>query len=284
MGRPGFNLYPNTTMKKLALIFAAISRYLIRCLEWYQPGSSGMYGQIPKRPAIKVLLVASLFIASLALAETPSQIAADYRAKANTALDKVNDTLEKATVPIIADLVKAGDTTGADEVKTQLKAKQNGEPVAKPHAKAANLFTLYDAARLRALDPIQQATIRKLDAVLAGADGKKLETVDAVKAVREEVEAVKVITAATQEFPLQWSYHLEPTMRPSGQIEFQPNGLFLLKIAGRQPDEGKWKKSKDGSIKLTLGGETFPMVVTNNQAVMEMSIGKRYLKAITGTP
>lgn len=82
-------------------------------------------------------LILAALVTVTALAETPAQIAADYRAKAETALEKVNATLEKATVPIIADLVKAGDTTGADEVKAQLKAKQDGEPVAKPHAKVA---------------------------------------------------------------------------------------------------------------------------------------------------
>ena len=138
-----------------------------------------------------ILAALAAFITPTA-AETPAAIAADYRARATTALEKVNATLEKATVPIIAELVKSGDTTGADEVKAQLKAKQDGEPVLKPHAKASNLFTLYDAARLRALDPVQQATIRRLDAVLASADGKKLEIVDAVKAVRAEVEAGKM--------------------------------------------------------------------------------------------
>lgn len=230
------------------------------------------------------LLTLAVFTATLTLADTPAAISADYREKVTAALEKVNATLEKATVPILADLVKAGDTAGADEVKAQLKAKQDGEPVMKPHAKAAHLFTLYDAARLKALDPHQKAAVARIDAVLASSDGKKLDVVEELGKVRAEVEAGRVVANSSKEFPLQWTYHLEPTMRPSGQVDFQPNGSFLLKIAGRQPNEGKWKKSKDGSIKITLGSETFPMVVTNNQAVMEMSIGKRYLKAITGTP
>ena len=60
------------------------------------------------------LLFAALIFASSAFADTPAQIAADYHNKAAAALRKVNDTLEKATVPLIADLVKAGDTDGAD--------------------------------------------------------------------------------------------------------------------------------------------------------------------------
>lgn len=57
-------------------------------------------------------------------------------------------------------------SSGADEVKAQLKAKQDGEPVAKPHAKAASLFALYDSARLKALEPAQAAAIRRIDALL----------------------------------------------------------------------------------------------------------------------
>jgi len=138
-------------------------------------------------------LAALAALTTLGLADSPDAILKDYRGKASAVLEKVNTTLEKATVPIISDLVKAGDTAAADEVKTQMRAKQDGEPVTKPHAKVVNLFVLFDAARLKALEPIQQATIRKLDAVLAGADGKKLETVDAVKAVRAEVESATVV-------------------------------------------------------------------------------------------
>lgn len=188
------------------------------------------------------ILLAAL-VTVTALAETPDQIAADYRAKAKTALEKVNSTLEKATVPIIADLVKAGDTTGADEVKAQLKAKQDGEPVAKPHAKAANLFTLYDAARLRALDPIQQATIRKLDAVLAAADGKKLEVVDAVKTVRAEVEAGRVGSFVSVP-PPNWTFHRTRKGPADGSVVFGPKGdvTFTSKVGNKT--HGQWSQTK----------------------------------------
>ncbi|MHC5879778.1 hypothetical protein ACYT69_12710, partial [Streptococcus pyogenes] len=78
------------------------------------------------------------------------------------------------------DLIKAGDTAGADTLKAQLKEKQAGEPVTLPHAKAAELFKLYDAARAKALDPAQKSAIARIDAVLASSDVKKLETVEAL--------------------------------------------------------------------------------------------------------
>ena len=73
---------------------------------------------------MKHLVLALLLVSfSSALADTPAKIAEDYRKAAAAALVKVNETLEKATVPLIATLVKAGDTAGAEELQQQLKAK-----------------------------------------------------------------------------------------------------------------------------------------------------------------
>jgi hypothetical protein len=229
------------------------------------------------------LILAALFTVT-ALAETTDQIAADYRAKAKTALEKVNSTLEKATVPIIAELVKAGDTTGADEVKTQLKAKQEGEPVMKPHAKAASLFALYDAARLKALEPIQQATIRKLDAVLSGPDGKKLEMVDAVKVVRAEVEAGRVAKPNEKApFPLRWSYHTSPDAPPVASMELRMDGTWTLNIISKgKKEEGTWVMGKNKKIiTLTYQGSSWDMVIEGKTAEMyRPDSGKRWLLAI----
>ncbi len=225
-------------------------------------------------------LILAALVTVTALAETPDQIAADYRAKAKTALEKVNATLEQATVPIIAELVKAGDTAGADEVKAQLKAKQDGEPVAKPHAKVANLFTLYDAARLRALDPIHQAAIRKLDAVLAGADGKKLEVVDAVKTVRAEVESGK-LPAPEPAFPIEWTYHGNLEQKtPMAKVRFLENGDF--EMTGTQP--GKWKRNRAGD-KITVtfkDRSTWEIDVSQDTAVVHRSdVGDRFLRRVS---
>jgi len=214
-------------------------------------------------------------------ADTPAAIAADYRAKAKTALERVNTTLEKATVPIIAELVKAGDTMGADEVKAQLKAKQDGEPVAKPHAKAANLFVLYDAARLRALEPIQQATIRKLDAVLAGADGKKLEVVDAVKTVRAEIEAGKVEDFGPTGIPVEWTYHQTPDSKSDAQIKLKPDGVFEIDD-GQGVQTGSWKCNKKGSmLTINLAQNTWSVTVKDGLGVIQREVGTRYMRPVT---
>lgn len=227
-----------------------------------------------------ILAALAAFITPTA-AETPSAIAADYRAKAESALAKVNATLEKATVPIIADLVKAGDTTGADEVKAQLKAKQDGEPVMKPHAKASNLFTLYDAARLRALEPIQQSAIKKLDAVLASADGKKLETVDAIKAVRAEVEAGKIVDPKA--IPIEWTYHQTPDGKPDAKIKLQPDGTFEIDD-GQGVKTGSWKASKKGTaLTIKLAQNTWSVTVKDGLGTIEREVGTRYMRpSVTG--
>lgn len=231
------------------------------------------------------LIVAVLTALSTQAADTPAAIAADYRARAATALEKVNTTLERATVPIIAELVKAGDTAGADEVKAQLKAKQDGEPVAKPHAKAASLFALYDSARLRALDPIQQATVRQLDAVLAGADGKKLEVVDAVKTVRAEVEAGRLIPA-TPKIPIEWTYHGTPTSTTNiATVKFQPDGKWEMIESTGQTTTGQWKSNTKGDkITIQLADSVWKATINGNLATVDRpDVGTRYLR-VKGAP
>lgn len=231
---------------------------------------------------LTITLAAVLTAAATFAADTPEQIAADYREKSAAAIKRINETLEKAAVPIVADLVKKGDTAGAEAVQAQLKELMAGELVMTPHPSIVALTSSYSKARLAALEPVQKSAISRIDALLATSEGKKMDVVSALGKVKEEVEAGKP-QPPTDSLPTQWSYHLQPNIRPSGSLEFQKNGTFELKIAGRKPDQGKWKRSKTGGYMLTLGDETFPMIVTDNEAVLEMSIGKRYLKVIPDT-
>ena len=223
------------------------------------------------------LLLALVAITTATLADTPDAILTDYRAKAAPAMEKVNTTLERATVPIIADLVKAGDTAGADEVKAQLKAKQDGEPVAKPHAKAASLFALYDSARLKALEPAQAAAIRRIDALLASSDGKKLEIVDAAKTVRAEIEAGKAPVQAPK-IPVEWTYHNSEEQRVvMASVRFLEDGTF--EMTNTQP--GKWKANKAGNqITVTFKDRsTWKITLNSDTAVIDRpDIGQRYLR------
>ena len=85
---------------------------------------------------MKHLLLALLLATfSSALADTPGKIAEDYRKAAAVAVTKLNETLEQAATPLIAKLISSGDTSGAEQLVAQLKAKLAGEPVATPQAR-----------------------------------------------------------------------------------------------------------------------------------------------------
>lgn len=230
-----------------------------------------------KTHALMLAALAALILPTAA--DTPDAILKDYRAKSAPALAKVNETLEKATVPIIADLVKAGDTTGAEELKAQLTAKQSGEPVMKPHAKAANLFTLFDAARLKAIDPAQKAAVARIDAMLAGSDGKKLEIVEELGQARAEIEAGKI--TSTSKIPFVWTYHQTPDGKPEAEVKFNPNGKFELG-EGPKRTTGQWKQGKStDTLEIDITGSKSVWVVSIKDdlaTVIRPDVGTRYFR------
>jgi len=227
-------------------------------------------------------------------ADTPAAIAADYRAKATTALSRVNDTLEKATIPLIAALVKAGDTEGADLLKEQLKAKIAGDPVAKPQISAAALFKSYDAARARALEPAQQTAVKRIDAVLASSEGKKLDVVSELGKVRAEVEAGKaepvVAVSPSRGFlkknniPKKWGYYMSNAYEKRyGTLHLNEDGTVSIEAAS--PTTGTWVTTADPSIlafdlkNAANVPEKTEFLIKGNEAVLERVSGRRYLKA-----
>lgn len=234
---------------------------------------------------------AVLLLATSALADTAAKIAADYQKQAAKALERVNDTLEKATVPLIADLVKAGDGAGAEALRDQLKSKLAGEPVLKPQAAAAVLFLSYDTARLKALEPVQKAAISRIDAMLGGSEGRKLEVVTELARVREEIELSRVTGTATQ-LPEVWTYHV--TEKPDGSVgvvygemHFKPDGTVLMLDRGKDktPKPGQWKSNKKGD-KITIkmdylkGDEgVWQMEVKGTTATMDCpGVSRRYMR------
>ncbi len=145
-----------------------------------------------KQLLFTLLLVSFAATTVSALADSPEAILKDYRRLAAQALERVNQSLEKAATPLITKLVSSGDTAGAALLTAQLKDKLAGEPVPSPQASAAQLFSLYDDARAKALLPAQKSSVARIDSLLKTAGGAKLETVAELGKVREEVEAGKV--------------------------------------------------------------------------------------------
>lgn len=227
--------------------------------------------------SITLALLAALTAAAFA-ADTPADIAADYREKAAAALTKVNDTLEKAAVPLIAALVKTGDTAGADLLKEQLKAKLAGEPVDTPQPSAAALFKSYDAARAKALEPAQKSAISRIDAVLASSDGRKLDVVSELGKVRAEVEEGKPQPTVNPALPKEWTYHMNANASVSGTVIFEKNGTLKLDFPNNK-DTGTWKKGKDiNTYELTVNGETGLMTIAGETAEWNRKVGVRHLK------
>lgn len=233
---------------------------------------------------MRTIMFLAVFATS-AIADTPASIIADYRSKADAALAKVNDTLEKATVPIISELVKAGDTAGAEEVKEQLKAKQACEPVPKPHAKAHNLFKLYDAARAKALEPARSAATARIEAMLKSSDGKNLETVTELGNIREEIET-GIKPPELPKIPVDWTYHSSLEQKvPMATVKFHPDGAF--EMSGTQP--GKWKANRKGDeIRITFRDRSEWQITLDpsgqSATIQRPDIsGNRFLKLATKT-
>ncbi len=245
----------------------------------------------PTHVLMKQLLLALLlvsFTASSALADSPEAILKDYRKQATQAVERLNQSLEKAATPIITKLVSSGDTAGAELVTSQLKAKVAGEPVTEPQASAVQLFSLYDEARAKALAPVQKSCIARIDSLLKTAGGAKLETVTELGKVRAEIEAGKAGTSVMPSMSTQWTYHA--TEKPDGsvgpthgELHIQPDGTVTINDFGdaKIPHTGTWKANQKGD-KLTLKVQGFgewKMEIKGGIGTLERpDVGLRYLR------
>ncbi|MFC5458176.1 hypothetical protein [Prosthecobacter fluviatilis] len=152
-----------------------------------------------KQLLLTLLLVS--FASTSALADSPEAILKDYRKQAAQAVERVNQSLEKAAIPLITKLAKDGDAAGAELLTNQLKEKLAGESVPSPQASAVQLFSMYDDARAKALAPVQKSNIARIDSMLKTAGGPKLETITELGKVREEIVAgtVQPLAGLSQE-------------------------------------------------------------------------------------
>ncbi len=226
----------------------------------------------------RLLLLASLLLVSFssALADTPAKIAEDYRKAAAAALTKLNGTLEQATAPLMAALVKEGDTAGAEELRAQLKAKIAGEPVVKPQAGAVLLFAQYDQARTKALEPALDAAVGRIDAMLSGSEGKNIDTITELGKVREEIEVVRM-TASTA-LPVEWTYHQKLNAGNTAEIFLLPNGIMEFHEQSGVIKKGSWKRAKTGVVVYFLN-EEWKLNLSGDVASFERpQVGTRYMK------
>ena len=198
-------------------------------------------------------LLLACFATSAALADSPEAILKDYRKQAAQAVERLNQSLEKAATPLITKLVQQGDTAGAEELTSQLKAKIAGEQVATPQASAAQLFTLYDEARAKAMAPVQKSSIARIDSILKTAGGAKLETVTELGKVRAEIEAGKLIPSIPKSFlkknniAAKWGYYSSAKYDSRlGTIHLNEDGT--LSIDAASPASGTWVPTSNPAV------------------------------------
>ena len=224
---------------------------------------------------MKHLLLALLlvsFASSSLLADTPDAILKDYRKQAAQAVERLNQSLEKTATSLITKLVSSGDTAGAEELTTQLKTKLAGESVLKPQASAAQLFTLYDEARAKALAPVQKSSIARIDSLLKTAGGSKLETVTELGKVRAEIEAGKV--SGEFEWARTWTYHHTKGEAASGKVTFNQDGTVLFTSKVGNKTAGTWEVVKANSITAKFPNDQW--VVTAKKTGVEV-VGKSWV-------
>ncbi len=246
---------------------------------------------------MKYLLAALLLVSfTSAFADTPAKIAEDYRKQAAAALTKVNGMLESAATTLIAKLVTSGDTAGAEQLTAQLKSKLAGEPVPTPQASATLLFAQYDQARGKALEPVQKASISRIETLLKSASKPSLETVTELTKVRAEVEAGKA-APAPPDIPMSWNYYIgrdksyligELLLSADGTVSLnslKPDGTPYMVGNPKKPEAtpGRWERTKTNALKITLTPlgkvEECEMLISGKDAVMKRAVGDRFLTA-----
>lgn len=226
--------------------------------------------------AYTLVLSASLLFAQV----QPLDILKDYQQKSETALNRLNKTLEAQGASIAASLVGKGDAVGADELSKQIKSKIAGEAVLKPHSAAIMLFRQYDSARTSTLKPIQAASVAKIEALLKTSAGKKMETVLELGNARQEIEGGKVAVTPSP-LPEFWTYHRSPASGVMAEMRFKPDGTYqLIDPEPRLNVAGNWKPTKEPNvITLEYTGTTWTVTFAGNEATIDRpDLGLRYLK------
>lgn len=228
-----------------------------------------------------LVLALAAMLSTAQAADTPAVILADYRSKADTALVRLNSTLDAEAAKVSKTLLALNDHAAVEALAQQVQAKRAGETVTQPLPQASTLFTAYDRARSTTLAPVQQATLRRIEALLATSDGQKTEIVAELAAIRQECDAGLISKPAL--IAPAWNYHMTPDKNPNGTVTFKPDGTFELKIENRRtPEIGTYKPGKRRHhYDLTIDKEQFIMIVDKDKAVMERSMGKRYLTLAT---
>jgi hypothetical protein len=179
-------------------------------------------------------------------ADTPASIATDYRAKAETALTRLNGTLDAEAAKVSKTLLALNDPAAVQSLAEQVQAKRAGEPVAQPVPQAVALFASYDRARSAALAPVQQTTLRRIEAMLASSDGQKTEIVAELAKIKIDVEVGLIVDHSAP--PPHWTFHRTRSGPADGAVVFGSKGdvTFISKVGNKSA--GTWTRTKEDTV------------------------------------
>lgn len=224
-------------------------------------------------------LAAFAAFTTLSLADSPDAILKDYRTRATQATQRLNETLEKQAALIITGLLRKNDTAGAEAITAQVQQKLDGDHVSPPHAAAAALFAQYDAARATAMQPIQKATLKRLDSLLNVPGGPKPEDLAALTKAKAEVDAGKITDPGSM--PVEWTYHQTMNGKPDARIKLKPDGVFEIDD-GSEVKTGSWKASKKNSfLAIDFNNDTWNVTIKDGVGTIQRDVGTRYMHRVT---
>ncbi len=242
-----------------------------------------------KKTAIYALLLACATLPIFG--QNPGQIAKEYRSRAVEKIEKLDSTLKREGAAVAAQLISKGDTAGATQVSEQVQAKLDNLPVPIPHEEIVTLFQRYDIARKTALDPLKEASYKRLDTMLTAA-GKDMSKVMEIGKAREQIkndssDAASSTPAefmAAQRLPKIWHYYLTEAMDVRyGTMTLNPDGTFSLST--RDPVSGTWEPTKNPQVleirieTATGQKETTLLKIEGDKATLKRATGERFLKA-----
>lgn len=239
-------------------------------------------------------------------ASTPGLlIKADYQTKAAVVMGKLDETLTKQVALVAAELLKTGDVPGAEQATAQLKQKLSGQVVQGPHPAISLLFSQYDSAVTRALQPLQQAALAKIETALKSSVARDADVVAELGRVQAEIADTPVVaaiprgTSVTSPAPAPqastavaaqpdigatarqaivrgtgaydhsryWSSSVEPGKAPQWVLVLEPDSTWCQLSLEKEGRRitGTWKESSKTELHLITGSEDWVMTTGADQ-------------------
>ncbi len=241
---------------------------------------------------MKYLVYLLLGLLASVHAQSPEQLVESYRVEAEKACLRVQQTLQTQGAAILRAALAKGDTESAESISHQLEMRLANLPVESPHPALQTLLAQHQQARSQVLKPVQEAHLRRLEALVQRLPTHDLELLarhtQARRAIESDSPSARPLAhdrhLQTFKIPRRWSYHtrLDDPVR-YGTLTLETDGRFVLQAAAAC--EGTWRPTGNPLV-LEISIEkpeeltelTF-LKVQGRDATMRRKSGDRYLRA-----